>query len=182
MRIALAMAAVLTLPLPVLAEDVALNAAGETLTISLPEGFVTLPAPFETDVIFEAVPTGESAEAWTQKVQVTAHGDGPVDPSMYVSTVTGSYFDLCKDTFAESAFGSKDVAGSEDSYGYWVACGSVDRGAGPVSEMVLLLAITTKDHHFSVRWYERGAAMDEAPDDEDYWEERLDQLEASTRF
>jgi hypothetical protein len=183
MKTALAFIIVLTATFPAFAEEVSLSGAGQSLTLTLPDGFVavTSPAP-GADVIFEAVPTGETAETWTQKLQVTAHEAWLDDPSTYVSVVSSSYFDLCKDTFGESAFGSKEVAGSEDSYGYWVACGTLDQGAGPISEMVLLLAITTKDHHFSVRWYERGTAMDEAPDDEDYWEERLDQMETAIRF
>ena len=155
------------------------------VAFDLPEGFVAAHEVTGGGLHYwHALPAGETMENWTQSISLVSDPErGNQDPSMGASLESSRWHKLCKDTFEESAYGSKDIPGTEQgSYGYWVSCGTrVDNGP-PRSEDLLFLAISGPAMSI-LGWSKRGPAMAEAMSehDDDTLDPRIEAMTASVK-
>ena len=166
---------------PVLAADAPARAVttvfDQRISYSLPAGFVPAYAQQAGDqYIQEAVPRGESVEAWTQMITLTgARGLATrpgVTPGRVADRIAGGFRRVCPQTYDAIGLGQTHI-GPHPAFVVLVRCGSVP-GAKPHSETLLLTVIQGRQDIYTLQWAERGPASTEPYTvDRDTWNTRL---------
>lgn len=175
---------------PVLGQESAKRPAGFTVISPICSQLVafTLPSPFKTkfenatatQYIREAVPEGETVEAWTQMITVTGYkqlaADPRVTPQAFASQIAGGFQRNCPDTFASAGLGEKKL-GRHTAFLAVAGCGSVAGTADKHSEIALLVTIKGDADMYTLQWAERGAGSTQRPNiDKARWFERIERL------
>ncbi len=175
---------------PVLGQDGAQRPGGYTVVSPIFSQLVafTLPSPFKTkfenatatQYIREAVPEGETVEAWTQMITVTGYKQLASDPRMtpqaFASQIAGGFQRACPDTFASAGFGEKKFGGNI-AFLSVAGCGRVAGSADKHSEIALLVTIKGDADMYTLQWAERSAGSAQRPRiDTAKWFERIERL------
>ena len=154
---------------------------GEVVSFALPQGFK--PAFEKTSgntYVREAVPTGETADQWTQMITVSgARGlaaDRSVTPELFVTQIATGFKHACPDTFSARRITAREISGRQALI-VVVGCGTVITSITPRSQAALVVAIKGSADYYTIQWAERGAASTQHLDlDDPKWAGRLNRL------
>ena len=139
---------------------------GQLVSFAMPKGFV--PAFEEVKgnfYIWEAVPDGETVDAWTQMLTLTGlRGlvvNANVNAEAIAVNIAKGFQRTCPDTFDVANTRVGDINGKE-AFGVVVSCG-IANPKGPkvaqYSESALVVAIKGYENYYTLQWAERGAAV-----------------------
>ena len=154
---------------------------GQLVRISTPAKFV---AAFENTeenfYIREAVPRGETVNAWTQMITVTgSKGMATVanfSPQKLAASIAFGFKKACPESFAVKDLGETKFGG-QDAYMAVASCGKVDASADGHSETALIAAVQGAADAYTIQWAERAPHVSLPPGiDEAIWRQRLAEL------
>lgn len=133
--------------------------------------------------ILELIPSGETAQAWSQMITLTGQqglASTPfITPDLIAGTITDRFQKTCPETFATRTLGPLQTGGVQPQVGVAMVmgCGSVQDPAGAHSEAALIVAIKGMADYYTLQWAERGPASTQKPDLTDpRWLEHLERL------
>ena len=122
----------------------------------------------------EAVPKGETADKWNEKITVTGAKGLASQPNASAEKVAGviasGYKNACADSFDVKLLGANAA-----TFAVVVGCGKIGE-ATKRSETTLVIAIKGTSDFYTVQWAERGAVADKADVNNAKWLERLQKL------
>lgn len=154
------------------------------VSLEVPPPFAPSPAYAdgnERAAIIEFLPPGDTVEAWSEMLTLTAYGGGaagmaPIDAVMGMAeNLRQGYSDACPEGLGLMDLGSPAVPGAEAVFAAWLACDEV--GSSGLSEAMVFLVMAAGTTVYTVQWAERGPAGDGPPAfDADLWLSRLDAL------
>ena len=130
--------------------------------------------------IREAVPKGETINAWTQMITVTG-SRGLASVANFASqklaaSIALGFKKACPESFAVKDLGEVKL-GDQDAYLAVAGCGKVNSSADGHSEAALIVAVKGSSDAYTLQWAERAAS---APAglviDEAVWRGRLREL------
>ena len=152
---------------------------GQLVAVTYPGGFH--PA-FENATsefyIQESVPTGETAERWSQMITLTGTKGGSderLSAATLLQGVAAGFRSSCPNTFGAKGLGKVNIGGYEGIVAL-VGCGHVTSGDAR-SEVAFLISAKGTSDVYMIQWAERGAPIEQAPVfDEAAWKTRFQQL------
>jgi hypothetical protein len=153
----------------------------QLVRFSMPAKFV---AAFENTkdafYIREAVPRGETAEAWTQMITVTGSRGlataANFSPQKLAASIAQGFKQACPESFAVKDLGATNFGG-QDAYLAVASCGKVNSSADGHSETALIAAVKGAADAYTIQWAERTPhASLPAGIDEAIWRQRLAEL------
>jgi hypothetical protein len=129
--------------------------------------------------IREYVPHGQSADQWTQMLELTGTRDlatsAGATPQALLARMAAAFREHCPDTFAIEELGPRRIDGY-DGFVTIASCGRV-RGKSGYSETAVMLAVKGTKDFYTLQWAERGSGSPHTPAiDRAYWEKRLEAL------
>jgi hypothetical protein len=129
--------------------------------------------------IRELVPHGESADQWTQMLELTGTRDlaasAGATPQALLSRMAAGFREHCPETFAMQELGPRRIDGY-DGFVTIASCGRV-RGKSGYGETAVMLAVKGTKDLYTLQWAERGSGSPHTPAiDRAYWEKRLEAL------
>jgi len=154
---------------------------GQLVRFSTPSTFVPV---FEKtngpSYIREAVPKGETVEAWTQMITVTGAkgiaGNPQVTPEKFAVSMAAGFKKACPDSFAVKPFGAAKF-GDQDGFVAIVGCGRIETSADKHGETALIIAVKGSADYYTIQWAERAPSSANKPAiDEAKWKDRLSKL------
>lgn len=154
---------------------------GQLVEFASPENFV---AVFENahgaHYIREAVPRGETAEAWSQMITITGEKGLAANPDAtaqkFAGFIAAGFKRACPETFSAKGFGAVKIDG-RDAYVALASCGKAPSDQAAHSETALLIAIRGSEDFYTIQWAERRQASDRPLDlDDPKWLERFKKL------
>jgi hypothetical protein len=154
---------------------------GQLVRISMPAGFVAIRENTEDAFyIREAVPNGETANAWTQMITITgSKGMASVanfSPQKLTASVAFGFKKACPESFALKDLGETKF-GDQDAYLAVASCGEVASSADRHGETALIVAVKGTSDAYTVQWAERTPQASPAPAiNEVMWQGRLREL------
>ena len=111
--------------------------------------------------IREAVPSGETADQWTQMITVTGYKDVAADPgpppAVLINSIAGNFRKACPDTISVGDLGEAPIDGQPAALAF-VACGTVGDAGHSHSESAVIMVIKGSRDYYSIQWAERGPA------------------------
>jgi hypothetical protein len=154
---------------------------GQLVRFSMPAKFVAASENTEQNFyIREAVPKGETANAWTQMITVSgSRGMANVanfSPQKLAASIALGFKKACPESFAVKDLGQTNL-GEQDAYLAVASCGKVNSSADGHSETALIVAVRGTSDAYTIQWAERTphtslpTGIDEA-----IWRERLGEL------
>jgi hypothetical protein len=155
---------------------------GQLVRFSMPSTFVPV---FEKtngpSYIREAVPKGETVEAWTQMITVTGAqgiaGNPQVTPEKFAVSMAAGFKKACPDTFAVKPFGAVKL-GDQDGFVAVVGCGRIETSADKHGETALIVAVKGSADYYTIQWAERAPSSADRPGiNEAKWQDRLNKLQ-----
>ena len=180
----LALLALIGAACPALAEPFNGTLLDRTVAIDIPAPFGASPAFSNTAdgaAIHEFLPAGESLEAWSELLTLTALGGvaAGMTPQQAAEAMAGNlangYAAACPDGFAAQDLGAPAVPGAEAVLAGWLGCNDVG-GSGQSEAMVVLIAVAGGSV-YTAQWAEHVPAMQGPPVfDMAHWMPRLDGL------
>jgi hypothetical protein len=162
---------------------------GQLVSFPLPKGFIPV---FENTkdnfYIWEAVPSGETVEKWTQMLTMTGikgiSSNPKINPQQVAFNIAGGFQRSCADTFAGTGVGITKIGGN-DAFGVLVTCGIANPQKPKeeqYSETAMIIAIKGETSYYTMQWAERGLPdTTKKPFDAPKWTSRSKQFE-STRL
>jgi hypothetical protein len=129
----------------------------------------------------EAVPTGETAEAWTQMLTVSGGKDLARRPGVtaegFARQIAAGFQRACPDTYAGRTVDVRPVSGFETA-ALVAGCGRVADRNGTRGETALIVVIKGAADVYTVQWAVRGAVASSTPSlDDPAWAQRLATLQ-----
>jgi len=171
---------------PAMAEDVTMVAPifAQIVAAPLPDGFA--PAFENTNggsYLLEAVPQGETLEAWTQMVTLSAaQGQGGVAGAAMgmANGLAAGYRAACPDLFVAEALPAPPVPGASEVFAAFMGCPAIVNA--PAEAMVVLVMGGAEDI-YTLQWAARAdASQGPVAYDLADWTPRLDRLAARARL
>jgi hypothetical protein len=151
----------------------------QLVAFGLPPNFVTqFEKADETKYIREAVPKGETLNAWREMITVTgAKGlAAKVTPMAFLNGIAGAFKNSCPSSFNAQLVSESQISGFDAVIGV-VSCGQSTASGGKTSESALFVVIRGKDDIYTVQWAERSSPSDAPiPIDKAVWSARLKTL------
>ena len=154
---------------------------GQLVRFSMPSNFVA--ASENTKDAFyirEAVPRGETVEAWTQMITITGSrgmaGVANFTPQKLAASIALGFKKACPESLTLKDLGATKF-GEQDAYMAVASCGKVNSSADGHSETALIVAVGGATDAYTIQWAERkppasaGSGIDEA-----MWRGRLREL------
>jgi hypothetical protein len=152
---------------------------GQLVSFTLPGGFDLQKEQGSRGQYFRAaLPKGETADTWSQMINITGVADPDADPKktaqFIAANIASSIQRLCPDTFAVKPLGPSKIDAT-DAFVAVTSCGKV--GDDKHSETALTVAIKSAGAVYTIQWAERtpsnaeNLAIDEAK-----WKGRLMQM------
>ena len=154
---------------------------GQLVRFSMPANFVAASeGTKDAFYIREAVPRGETAEAWTQMITVTGSRGlataANFSPQKLAAAIAQGFKQACPESFAVKDLGETKLGG-QDAYLAVASCGKVNASADGHSEAALIVAIRGASDAYTIQWAERTPHASLPPGiDEAIWRQRLGQL------
>jgi hypothetical protein len=154
---------------------------GQLVRFSMPSKFVTASENTEENFYSrEAVPQGETVNAWTQMITVTgSKGMATVanfSPQKLTASVALGFKKACPETFALKDLGETKF-GDQDAYLAVASCGEVTSSADRHGETALIVAVKGTSDAYTVQWAERTPRASPPPSiNEVMWQGRLREL------
>jgi hypothetical protein len=154
---------------------------GQLVRFSMPAKFVTASENTkENFYIREALPQGETVNAWTQMITVTgSRGMATVanfSPQKLAASIALGFKKACPESLAVKDLG-ETILGGQDAYLAVASCGKVNSSADGHSETALIVAVKGTSDAYTIQWAERTPQASLPPGiNEAMWRERLRQL------
>jgi hypothetical protein len=154
---------------------------GQLVRFSMPANFVAASENTrEKFYIREAVPKGETVDAWTQMITVTGSSgmatSANFSPQKLAASIALGFKKACPESFAVKDLGQMTL-GEQDAYLAVASCGKVNASADGHSETALIVAIKGASDAYTIQWAERTPRVSLPPGiDEAIWRERLAKL------
>ena len=154
---------------------------GQLVRFSMPAKFVTASENTEENFYSrEAVPKGETVNAWTQMITITgSKGMATVanfSPQKLMASVALGFKKACPESFTVKDLGETKF-GDQDAYLAVASCGEVASSADRHGETALIVAVKGTSDAYTVQWAERTPRASPAPAiNEVMWQERLREL------
>jgi hypothetical protein len=153
---------------------------GQLVRFSMPSNFVVA---YENakggNYIREAVPKGETVQAWTQMITVTGAkglaGNRQVTPESFAVSIAAGFKQACPDTFDANPLGATRF-GDRDGFVAVAGCGRVANSADKHSETVLIIAVRGSADVYTIQWAERATGAAKPATDDGKWKDRLSKL------
>jgi hypothetical protein len=151
---------------------------GQLVRFSMPSNFaVAYENAKDGNYIREAVPKGETLQAWTQMITVTGAkglaGNRQVTPESFAGSIAAGFKNACPDTFDAKPFGATRFG---DRDGFVAGCGRVASSADKHSETVLIIAVRGNADVYTIQWAERASGAAKPATDDGKWKDRLSKL------
>lgn len=173
-------------PLPALADVTVVAPVFDRIAaFALPDGFASAFEDAQPGFyIHESVPAGETVDAWSQMITLTAAAAPGLSAEAAAQSIGAGYGDACAVPLTAIAIPPEGatVPGAEGPIflGY-VGCGQV-AATGQSEEMAFVVAVAA-DTVYSLQWAARGPALDQAIEpDGDLWTPRLAALMGGLRL
>jgi hypothetical protein len=135
----------------------------QVVLLPIPSDFVPAFEDAKADFyIAEAVPRGETVEAWSRMITVTGHRRAARqtrDPVVMANNMAAGMAQACTSGFVAEAVG----AVGDDGFIARMGCGRVTAGGPERSETLILFVKIGRDDIYTLQWAERGPAVDGAP-------------------
>jgi hypothetical protein len=154
---------------------------GQLVRFSMPSKFVTASENTEENFYSrEAVPKGETLNAWTQMITITgSKGMATVanfSPQKLTASVALGFKKACPESFALKDLGETKF-GDQDAYLAVASCGEVTSSADRHGETALIVAVKGTSDAYTVQWAERTPRASPPPAiNEVMWQGRLREL------
>jgi hypothetical protein len=154
---------------------------GQLVRFSMPAKFVTASENTEENFYSrEAVPKGETVNAWTQMITITgSKGMATVanfSPQKLMASVALGFKKACPESFTVKDLGETKF-GDQDAYLAVASCGEVASSADRHGETALIVAVKGTSDAYTVQWAERTPRASPAPAiNEVMWRGRLREL------
>jgi hypothetical protein len=153
---------------------------GQLLRFSTPAKFVAASENTEEHFyIREAVPRGETANAWTQMITVTGSRAMAIaanfSPQKLAASIALGFKKACPESFAIKDLGETKL-GEQDAYLAVASCGKVNSSADGHSETALIVAVKGTSDAYTIQWAERTPQASSPGINEAMWRERLREL------
>jgi hypothetical protein len=151
---------------------------GQLVRMSIPARFVVVHENTEDAFyIREAVPKGETAQAWTQMITITgSRGMASVanfSPQKLAASIALGFKKACPESFAVKDLGETRL-GDQDAYLALASCGKVNSSADGHSETALIVAVKGTSDAYTIQWAERTPQASSPPAiNAAMWQERL---------
>jgi len=171
---------------PVAAQDVTMVAPifSQIVAAPLPAGFQLVfekanPATY----ILEAVPTGQTVEAWTEMLTLTGAQDkaGAAGVAMgYANLLADGYRAACPDHFVAEALEPPPVPGATELFAAFLGCTAIP---GTQAEAMVVLVMAGRRDIYTLQWAARAdTTAGPVPYDLNDWTPRLARLAARARI
>ena len=153
----------------------------QLVSLAMPSGFV--PA-FENVkdgfYIREAVPKGETVQAWTQMITVTGTkglaANPKLTPEAYAVSLANGFKTACPENFTAMPLGPMRI-GDQDAFAAVAGCGRIESSATKHGETALIVAVKGSADAYSIQWAQRAPSVAGKPAiDAAVWQARLKQL------
>ena len=147
----------------------------------MPAKFVTASENTEENFYSrEAVPKGETVNAWTQMITITgSKGMATVanfSPQKLAASIALGFKKACPESFAVKDLGETKL-GDQDAYLAVASCGEVNSSTDRHSETALIVAVKGTSDAYTIQWAKRTPHASSPPAiDEAMWQERLREL------
>jgi hypothetical protein len=154
---------------------------GQLLRISIPAGFVAVHESTEDNFyIREAVPRGETVNAWTQMITITGSRGMAIvanfTPQKLAASIVLGFKKACPESFAVKDLGETKF-GDQDAYQAVAGCGDVNSSTDRHSETALIVAVKGSSDAYTIQWAKRTPQASSPPViDEAMWQQRLRDL------
>jgi hypothetical protein len=154
---------------------------GQLVRFSMPASFVAVSENTNgQSYIREAVPKGETTEAWTQMITVSGYkglaGNPNYSPQGFAEKMATGFKAACPETFAAKGLGETKF-GDQDAFIAVAGCGKINASADGHSEIALIVIVKGVTDSYTIQWAERTASRPSAPViDDAKWQERLHAL------
>jgi hypothetical protein len=154
---------------------------GQLVRFSMPATFVAASEKtVEHFYIREAVPRGETVDAWTQMITVTGSSGMATavnfSPQKLAASIALGFKKACPESFAVKDLGQTTL-GEQDAYLAVASCGKVNSSADGHSETALIVAVKGASDAYTIQWAERTPRVSlPAGIDETIWRQRLAEL------
>jgi hypothetical protein len=154
---------------------------GQLVRFSMPAKFVTASENTEENFyIREALPKGETVNAWTQMITVTGSRgmatSANFSPQKLAASIALGFKKACPESFAVKDLGETKL-GDQDAYLAVASCGKVNSSADGHSETALIVAVKGTSDAYTIQWAERTPQASLPPGiNEAIWRERLREL------
>jgi hypothetical protein len=154
---------------------------GQLVRFSMPAKFVTASENTEENFyIREAMPKGETVNAWTQMITVTGSrgmaASANFSPQKLAASIALGFKKACPESFVVKDLGETRL-GDQDAYLAVASCGKVNSSADGHSETALIVAVKGTADAYTIQWAERTPLASSPPGiNEAIWRERLREL------
>jgi hypothetical protein len=154
---------------------------GQLVRLSMPATFVTASENTEENFyIRQALPKGETVNAWTQMITVTGSRgmatSANFSPQKLAASIALGFKKACPESFAVKDLGETKL-GEQDAYLAVASCGKVNSSADGHSETALIVAVKGASDAYTIQWAERTPQASSPPGiNEAIWRERLREL------
>ena len=154
---------------------------GQLLRFSMPARFVAASENTEENFyIREAVPRGETVNAWTQMITVTGSRgmatSANFSPQKLAASIALGFKKACPESFAVKDLGETKLGG-QDAYLAVASCGKVNSSTDGHSETALIVAVKGTSDAYTIQWAERTPQASLPPGiNEAIWRQRLREL------
>jgi hypothetical protein len=154
---------------------------GQLVRFSMPASFIAVSENTNgQSYIREAVPRGETTEAWTQMITVSGYkglaGNPNYSPQGFAEKMAAGFKAACPETFAAKGLGETKF-GDQDAFIAVAGCGKINASADGHSEIALIVIVKGVTDSYTIQWAERTASQPSAPViDDAKWQERLHAL------
>ena len=154
---------------------------GQLVRFSMPAKFVAASENTEENFhIREAVPKGETVNAWTQMITVTGSRgmatSANFSPQKLAASIALGFKKACPESFVVKDLGETTL-GEQDAYLAVAGCGKVNSSADGHSETALIVAVKGTADAYTIQWAERTPQPSSPPGiNEAIWRERLREL------
>jgi hypothetical protein len=154
---------------------------GQLVRFSMPASFIAVSENTNgQSYIREAVPRGETTEAWTQMITVSGYkglaGNPNYSPQGFAEKMAAGFKAACPETFAAKGLGETKF-GDQDAFIAVAGCGKINASADGHSEIALIVIVKGVTDSYTIQWAERTPSRPSAPViDDAKWQERLHAL------